>query len=187
MLLSNRNKIKQENKLRFEVLKRQEKAAKDVIQAEENERQRIASELQDSLGQLFSAVKMNLSGLTSAIRDFISKIDARKLKINLETFGLQERLDQNTEAVLYRVIQESVNNVIKHARATSLDIQLSKDEEGVNVMIGDNGVGFSIEMKDFYTGMGLKNISSRVNYLKGNVDISFDSGKGTLVAIHIPL
>lgn len=232
-LLYNRYKIKQENKLQVEVLKQQEKAARDVIQAEENERQRIAAELHDSLGQLFSAVKMNLSGitdnlefkdeqsktifsktidlvdescqevrvishqmapnallksgLTSAIRDFISKIDARKLKINLETFGLQERLDQNTEAVLYRVIQESVNNVIKHSGATSLDIQLSRDEEGFNVMIEDNGKGFSVEKQDISKGIGLKNINTRVNYLKGTVEISSEIGKGTLVAIHIPL
>ena len=232
-LLYNRYKIKQENKLQNEVLKQQEKAAKDIIQAEENERQRIAGELHDGLGQLFSAVKMNLSGikdnlnfkdeqsrvifsktvdmvdescrevrvishqmapnallksgLTSAIRDFISKIDARKLKINLETFGLKERLDQSTEAVLYRVIQESVNNVIKHAGASSLDIQLSRDEEGINVMIEDNGVGFSVEKQDASHGMGLKNIISRVNYLKGSVEVSSEPGKGTLVAIHIPL
>ncbi|WP_207924568.1 ATP-binding protein [Pedobacter changchengzhani] len=127
------------------------------------------------------------SGLTAAVRDFISKIDARKLKVNLETFGLQQRLDQNIETVLYRVIQESVNNVIKHANANSLDIQLTKDEEGINVMIEDNGDGFDTNKTLNFNGLGLKNMMSRVAYLKGTVDFSSQPGAGTLVAIHIPL
>ncbi len=231
-LVYNRYKIRNQNKLQTEMLKQQEKAAQAVINAEESERQRIAAELHDGLGQLFSAVKLNLSGirdhiefkdehsknmftktinmvdescrevrvishqmapnvllksgLTAAIRDFINKIDARKLKINLETFGLQKKLDQNVEAVLYRIIQESVNNVIKHAEASSLDIQLSRDEDGINVMIEDNGKGFSQPHSESAHGMGLKNIISRVNYLKGTVEISSEPGRGTLVAIYIP-
>ena len=89
--------------------------------------------------------------------------------------------------MLYRVIQETVNNVIKHAAASSLDIQLSKDEDGINAMIEDNGKGFSVPQADLSNGMGLKNIMSRVTYLKGSVDVSSEPGRGTLVAIHIPL
>ena len=233
MLIYNRYKLRLEGKLQAEKIRQQELAASAVINAEESERNRIAGELHDGLGQLFSAVKMNLSGISdnlqfkddhskemfnktldmvdescrevrvishqmapnvllksglpAAIKDFISKIDARKLKINLETFGLQERLNQNTEAVLYRVVQESVNNVIKHAGASILDIQLTKDEEGINAMIEDNGKGFDPHEKGYTTGMGMKNIRSRVDYLKGTVDFSSEPGRGTLVAIHIPL
>ncbi|RZM27236.1 MAG: hypothetical protein EOO88_14120 [Pedobacter sp.] len=233
LLIYNRYKLRQEGKLHSERIRQQEQAASAVINAEESERNRIAGELHDGLGQLFSAVKMNLSGisdhlqfkdehskemfhktldmvdescrevrvishqmapnvllksgLSAAIRDFISKIDARKLKINLETFGLQERLSQNTEAVLYRVVQESVNNVIKHSGASSLDIQLTKDEEGINAMIEDNGKGFDTQGNNHNAGMGMKNIRSRVDYLKGTVDFSSEPGRGTLVAIHIPL
>lgn len=232
-LFYNRHNLKQESKLQSEVIRQQDLAAKAVLNAEENERRRIASELHDGLGQMFSAVKMNLSGLseninfkngqdeqifdktlnlvdesckevrviahqmapnvllksglTDAVKDFISKIDSRKLKINLETFGLNERLDQNIETVLYRVVQESVNNVIKHAQANSLDIQLHKDEEGINVMIEDNGKGFDTSKTENFNGLGLKNIVSRVSYLKGTVDFSSKPGNGTLVAIFIPL
>lgn len=226
-------KLKQEARLQSEVIIQQDLATKSVLNAEENERKRISGELHDGLGQMFSAVKMNLSaltedvdfksthsremfdktlklvdesckeirsishqmapnvllksGLTTAVRDFINKIDARKLKINLETFGLQQRLDQNTETVLYRVIQETVNNVIKHSGANALDIQLTKDEEGINVMIEDNGKGFDTANLEKFEGIGLKNIRSRVEYLKGMVDFSSNLGSGTLVAIHIPL
>jgi two-component system NarL family sensor kinase len=225
-------RLKQSARLQSEVILQQDLAAKSVLNAEENERKRISGELHDGLGQMFSAVKMNLSaltedltfkneagkkmfektlnlvdesckevrsishqmapnvllksGLTTAVRDFINKIDARKLKINLETFGLQNRLDQNIETVLYRVIQEIVNNVIKHSGANSLDIQLTKDDEGINAMIEDNGRGFDVSQLEKFDGIGLKNIQSRVGYLKGTVDFSSSLGKGTLVAIFIP-
>lgn len=233
LIFYNRYKLRQENKLQNEVIKQQDLATRAVLVAEENERRRISGELHDGLGQMFSAVKLNLSGiaeniefknehskdmfgktldlvdesckevrvishqmapnvllksgLTSAIRDFIDKIDASKLKVKLETFGLTERLDENIETVLYRVIQETVNNVIKHARANTLDIQLSKDDSGIDAMIEDNGVGFDTSKADKNEGIGLKNIKSRIDYLKGTVDFSSEPGKGTLVAIHIPL
>jgi two-component system NarL family sensor kinase len=231
-LFYNRYKLKQEARLHEEVITQQDLATKAVLNAEENERKRISGELHDGLGQLFSAVKLNLSaltdglsfkdehtkemfgktmnlvdesckevrvishqmapnvllksGLAAAVRDFISKIDSRRLKINLETFGLQERLDQNIETVLYRVIQETVNNVIKHAGANSLDIQLNKDEEGVNAMIEDNGKGFEASQIEKFEGIGLKNIRTRVTFLKGTVDFSSSPGQGTLIAIFIP-
>ena len=232
-LIYNRYRLKQDSRLNQEVILQQDLATKAILKAEENERKRISGELHDGLGQMFSAVKMNLSaladhiqfedahgeemfektlslvdesckevrvishqmapnillksGLDIAVRDFIDKIDARKLKVNLSIFGLKERLDQNVEMVLYRVIQEAVNNVIKHAEASTLDIQLSKDGEGINVMIEDNGKGFDSSASQTLEGIGLKNMRSRVEYLKGQVDFSSIQGAGTLVAIHIPL
>jgi two-component system NarL family sensor kinase len=231
-LFYNRYKLRQEARLQAEVIVQQDHATKSILQAEENERKRISGELHDGLGQLFSAVKLNLSalsddlnfnnqegratfektmsmvdesckeirvishqmapnvllksGLTAAVRDFISKIDSRRLKINLETFGLQTRLDPNIEAVLYRVIQETVNNVIKHSGANVLDIQLNRDDEGINAMIEDNGKGFDTAQIEKFEGIGLKNIRTRVNFLKGTVDFSSSLGNGTLIAIFIP-
>ncbi|MEP6675726.1 MAG: sensor histidine kinase [Ferruginibacter sp.] len=126
------------------------------------------------------------SGLASAIREFIDKIDSRVIKINLHTEGLNDRLDSNTETVLYRVIQECVNNVIKHSGASHLDISLIKDEDGVAATVEDNGKGFDNTDKDKFEGIGLKNIMTRVQYLKGTVDFDSSPGKGTLVAIHVP-
>jgi signal transduction histidine kinase len=127
------------------------------------------------------------SGLTSAIREFVSKLDQRVIKVNLYSEGLNERIDNNTESVLYRIIQESVNNVIKHSGAETLDISLIKDEDGVSVTIEDNGKGFDTSDKDKFAGIGMRNIQSRVEYLKGTVEWDSAPGKGTVVAIHIPL
>ena len=127
------------------------------------------------------------SGLASAIKEFIDKLDSRVLKVNLHTEGLNERLDSNVETVLYRVIQECVNNVIKHAGANTLHISLIKDEDGIAATIEDNGKGFDMKDKLKFEGIGLKNIASRIGYLKGTVDFDSKPGSGTLVAIHVPI
>jgi two-component system NarL family sensor kinase len=127
------------------------------------------------------------AGLASAIKEFIDKIDTRVLKVNLHSEGLNERLDGNVETVLYRVIQECVNNVIKHSGAGSLDISLIKDTDGIAATIEDNGKGFNTKDKEKFEGIGLKNILSRIGFLKGTVDFDSSPGKGTLVAIHVPL
>ncbi len=228
----NRYKLKQAAVLRNEVLKQQDIATKGIIQAEERERKRIAAELHDGVGQLFTTVKMNMeilmerflirqpdaailaektlalvdescvevrsiahqmmpnalikNGLVSALRDFLNKIPSEKLQISMETKGIDTGLETTTETVLYRVIQESVNNVIKHAEATALDILLLCDKNEITLSIEDNGKGFNTDDKNKFTGIGLKNMISRVEYLKGSVDISSSPGKGTLVAIFIP-
>jgi two-component system, NarL family, sensor kinase len=127
------------------------------------------------------------SGLSSAVKEFIDKIDSRVLKVNLYSEGLNERIDSNVETVLYRVIQECVNNVIKHSGANELDISLIKDADGIAATIEDNGKGFAVADKAKVEGIGLKNIRTRIEYLKGTVDFDSAPGNGTLVAIHVPL
>lgn len=228
-----RYRLKQKTRLQTEIIHQQQMAASAVIKAEEAERQRIARDLHDGVGQMMSAAKMNLSafesgahfsnmeeqvsfekiiglvdesckeirsvshnmmpnaliknGLSFAVRDFIDKIEKKSLQVHFDTDGLQDRFDSNTEIVLYRVIQECVNNVIRHAEATTLDISIIKDAEGISVMIEDNGKGFDITTRENADGIGLKNIATRVEYLKGSVDFDSSPGRGTLIAINIPL
>ena len=127
------------------------------------------------------------SGLASAVKEFINKIDTRVIKVSLHTEGLNEPIDNNTETVLYRVIQECVNNVLKHSGADHLDISLLKDTDGISVTIEDNGKGFDHSDKLKFEGIGLKNIISRITYLKGSIDFDSSPHKGTLVAIHVPV
>lgn len=228
-----RYRLKKEKQLQEAVFKQQELATKAILEAEENERKRIAGDLHDGVGQLMSAAKMNLSaieseipfandsqrkvyekaqqlvdegcrevrsvshnmmpnallkaGLASAVREFLNQIDSRVIKIDLYIEGLNERIDSSIETVLYRIIQESVNNVIKHSGANHLDISLIKDEDGIAATIEDNGKGFDIADRNKFEGIGLKNIKTRIEYLKGTVEWDSSIGKGTLVAIHVPL
>jgi signal transduction histidine kinase len=126
------------------------------------------------------------SGLGKAVADFIDKIDQRILKVQLHTEGLNERIEEHIEIVLYRVLQECVNNVIKHSAATQLDISLIKDKDGTSVTIEDNGKGFDTGQLSKEAGMGLTNMKARVEFLNGTIDFDSSPGNGTLVAIHIP-
>jgi two-component system NarL family sensor kinase len=226
-------RLKQQTLVQADIIRQQELATKRIIAAEENERRRIAADLQDGVGQLLSTTRMNLdtllerlmisnadnselatktmsmidegckevraiahqmmpgvllkTGLVAALRDFVNKLESPKLRIVLETSGWDNRINNNIEIVLYRIIQETVNNVIKHAAASQLDIQLTIEDDEVSVTIEDNGKGFNSTNYDKLEGIGLKNIITRVEYLKGTVDISSLPGKGTLVAILIPL
>ncbi len=126
------------------------------------------------------------NNLASAIHDFIDKIDKKTLEVHLYTDGLEERLDANTETVLYRVIQECVNNVIKHSDATSLDISIIRDRDSISATIEDNGKGFDMKDKEKFEGIGLKNIRTRVEYLKGSVEFDSVPGGGTAVSLHVP-
>ena len=232
-LLYRNHAYQQEKHLQFELIKQQDLSTKAVIEAEENERKRIAADLHDGVGQMLTAVKMNLEGLTdrimianpddknvyekvkllleesckevrnvshnimpnallksglgTAIKDFIEKVNNEKLQINLSVTGIHEKLSSSIEIVVYRVIQECVNNVIKHSKADRLDIAIIKDIDGLNVTIEDNGSGFNLSNLNHAKGIGMRNIRTRIEYLKGSLDIDTKPGKGTLIAFNIPI
>ena len=127
------------------------------------------------------------NNLSAAIHAFVEKLDKKSLQVHVYTEGLEQRLDSNTELVLYRVLQECVNNVIRHAGASTLDISVTRSAESIVATVEDNGRGFDITDKTKPEGMGLKNIRARVEYLKGTVDIDSIPGQGTVIAIHVPL
>jgi two-component system, NarL family, sensor kinase len=169
--------------------------SKDLSFENEDGRQAFdkAASLVDESCRELRAVSHNImpnallkAGLASAIRAFIDKIDHRVLEVNLYTEGFNERLPANIETVLYRVVQESVNNVIKHSGADKLDITLIKDEDGISITIEDNGKGFETSGISKFEGIGLKNMQTRVEYLKGSVEWDSALGKGTVVTIQIP-
>ncbi|MBC7510656.1 MAG: sensor histidine kinase [Ferruginibacter sp.] len=125
------------------------------------------------------------AGLASAVREFLDNLNSQVIKINLYADGLNERIDSNTETILYRVIQECVNNVLKHAKASLLDISIIKEAENISVTIEDNGIGFDKNSLKNGTGIGLKNIETRMAFLKGSVEWESQPGKGTLVVLHV--
>ncbi len=127
-------------------------------------------------------------GLASAVREFITKIqNTPDLKVNLEIVGMNERLEQEKESILYRVIQELISNIIKHAKATELTMQLIRHEKELSVVIEDNGRGFDVNKINDFEGIGLKNIISRVEFINGSVHFDSAPGKGTTVLIDVPI
>jgi signal transduction histidine kinase len=126
-------------------------------------------------------------GLSDAVKELTDKISNKELQASFYSEGFTERLNTTTETILFRVIQECINNSIKHADASTLDISLIHDNDGISVTIEDNGKGFSNIQQQKEEGMGLSNIRSRIQFLKGTVDIDSSPGNGTLVAIHVPI
>jgi len=85
---------------------------------------------------------------------------------------------------LYRIIQESIQNSIKHAACKTIDINLMVDDAGITMIIVDDGRGFKV--KKNRKGIGMRNISSRVKKLKGNWKVNSQLGKGTEIVLDIP-
>ena len=129
-------------------------------------------------------------GLAQAVRDFLSKISPDdRLKIQLEVVGLDRggRLEATVENVLFRVIQELAQNIVKHAQATQLTLQIIRREQELTIMVEDNGVGFDPAGLGEEAGIGLKNIESRMAYLGGRAEFDSSPGRGTTVTLEVPL
>ncbi|MEP6927186.1 MAG: ATP-binding protein, partial [Ginsengibacter sp.] len=95
----------------------------------------------------------------------------------------ETRIDKSIEIIIYRIVQELLNNTMKHAAATEAFVQLIREGSRLNIVVEDNGKGFDTSLAENNKGAGLENVRSRVDYLKGQLDIHAEPGKGTLVNI----
>lgn len=129
------------------------------------------------------------SGLVPALKEMSTRVtDSTNIVVRVNSFDMPDRLNELQEISLYRIIQEWINNVIKYAQATTVDVQLVGYPEEINVTIEDNGKGFDSEMLKNSQGNGWKNITSRVNLVKGIVDIDTRPERvGTTLIIRMPL
>lgn len=125
-------------------------------------------------------------GLFEALEDLTEEINLTKdLKVQLQYDVHQEKnMSTNLELMLYRIVQEQMNNIIKYAKASKVTIVLKTDSQGVFLSIADNGVGFNPSQKA--KGIGLTNISSRVAFYSGTLAIISAPGKGCVLEINIP-
>jgi two-component system NarL family sensor kinase len=127
-------------------------------------------------------------GLEAALQNLIDKIAAHsKMQVNFTAHGFEGRIEEKTEMSIYRIILELINNIVKHAAAKKLTIQLIKYPSYINLMIEDDGKGFEYQKAfEEKKGIGLGNIASRVEYLNGTLEVDSVTGKGTTVIIEIP-
>jgi len=97
-----------------------------------------------------------------------------------------KQLDDNRSIILFRMIQEALNNIIKHAKATEIDIAVTETGETITFTITDNGIGFNTEeVLRKNNGAGLKNLFSRAKTITAYIDLQSTEGKGTTLSIHI--
>ncbi len=228
---------KQKRDIQFQKLEKelqsQEAASIDaMLTGQEKERQRLASELHDSVGSTLAAAKLQYNyivvncakieaddpifaktgqlldeaykevrnmahvkntgviakeGLLPAIKKLAANASvASGLQIEVNDFGLDKRLENTLEITIFRIVQELVTNIIKHANATNASISITQHEHMFNIIIEDNGSGFSVT-KSIKNGMGLSNLEKRVEHLDGTMEIDSTPNKGTTILIDIPL
>ncbi len=123
-------------------------------------------------------------GLDEALKEYCNTINATNLlSVKYQSMGMDTRIEKSSEIIIYRIIQELLNNTMKHAAATEAMVQLIKEDDRLSIIVEDNGKGFDRAMLKNNKGAGLGNIQSRVDYLKGRLDIHSEAGKGTLVNI----
>jgi len=205
-------------------------AAKLLVEGQEEERKRIATELHDGLGVLLSATKMQFStisdkspenkvlidkatkmleqatgdvrkishnmmpglltklGFFEAVEDLFEHIgDTKDLYAVCNISGNQDRLSENKEIMLYRIVQEMVNNTLKHAEAKNIKIQIIVSENKLDINYSDDGIGFDVVKKMETESIGLKSIQSRVNFLNGTMAVKSRHGEGATYSIQIPV
>lgn len=123
-------------------------------------------------------------GLKEALENYCENLNlSGELKVRLQTYGMEKRMKQEKEIILYRIVQELLNNILKHAGAKNVLIQLTREGDRFNLTVEDDGKGFNIQEAEQKGGAGLANVRARVVYLEGTVDFQSVPGEGTAVNI----
>jgi len=225
-LMAEKEQQMQKEQIKFLERQQQVVSLQSMVNGQETERTRIAKDLHDGLGGLFSTVKMYFStleheqqqlkenelfkksyemvdtaatevrriahnmmpevllklGLEQALNDLCGNITAsRMLQVQLQVHGMENRLGASTEIMLYRIVQELLNNIAKHAQATEAIVQFLREGNRLSVTVEDNGKGFNTKTADLGKQAGLDSVKSRVDYLNGQISIESETNVGTTV------
>lgn len=216
------NLYKNENRQLSDSLKNERiQFTEQMIQTQESERTRIATDLHDQLGGDLAAIKLSVQKLPldkSSYSPIISMLDDASAEVrnishnlmppqfektkledllrnyyvqlsnqtttnfNFISVGPATQFNKNDELMIYRILMELTNNILKHAKATESTIQMIYGDTHLDIMAEDNGIGMGQKNE---TGIGLKNIKSRVDYMGGSMNTD-SSSKGTTIIIQIP-
>ena len=131
-------------------------------------------------------------GLLPTLRWYINSYEKRtEIPVIFETVNLEERLTSEVEIVLYRVVQESLNNIARHAQAKKVKIRIEHKNKTVSVSIEDSGIGFNPDLVTSKTtlvnGIGLLGMRERVGLLGGSFSVRSREGQGTSIFVKLPL
>lgn len=144
-----------------------------------------------NLSKTLDAENIASMGLTTVVRFEMELVEKTGLyHTSFNVLGEEKRLDPDKEIILYRIIQESLNNIIKHAGATHIRITLNFSYTHLDIEISDDGKGFDLAHgteRDIYkNGAGIKNMSRRAKLIGASFDIQSAASSGTTVVINIP-
>jgi signal transduction histidine kinase len=127
-------------------------------------------------------------GLLKGIENEVERLNKiGEFATTLKVEGAAFVLDENTTIILYRMVQEVINNMVKHSQAKHLEFLLTATENLLTLVISDDGVGFNLEEKLSSGGSGLLNLQSRAKLIHAQFSIQSSSGVGTKICIELPL
>ncbi|MET3884973.1 two-component system NarL family sensor kinase [Chitinophagaceae bacterium OAS944] len=122
-------------------------------------------------------------GLQDALKDLCSSVMSPQLRLVYNAYNIDAALPLSTQTTIYRMIQEIINNAVKHANASMIMLQCSQEEDRFFITVEDNGKGFDVSSRQS-DGIGLKNIRNRVDYFHGDLHIE-SSPEGTIINIEL--
>ena len=129
---------------------------------------------------------LSISGLQGAIEDMAVNLREQGYQVSLEMSNLP-KIENTKQVMIYRLMQEVISNIRKHANAKSILLQLLSYENELNLVIEDNGDGFDYQKAIAKDGLGIKSINSRAEFLDATIEWDSKPGEGTSISINIPL
>ena len=145
-----------------------------------DEVRRISNNLMPSVLEAF--------GIAIAFRNLFSETEEHSgLRIHFDAAGDYDDLDKKTKTYIYRITQEAISNIVKHAGAREVWVTLSRGEDSLTLVIRDNGKGFSPETAGKGGGNGIHNMRERVSLLQGHIEIMSEPGKGSKIKVNVPI
>ncbi len=144
------------------------------------------TELRD-IAKSLSSERLQQMSLLDSISQEIRRINRTGfIKIGLDVHGMEKKVPDQHKLIAFRIVQEGLQNIIKHAGATDVQVTIRYTEEIVHITISDNGIGFDTEKElNKRDGLGLQNILSRAKLVGGRADIKSSPGAGTKLEIHM--
>jgi len=130
---------------------------------------------------------LTIAGLPAVLQDMADDLIVEGFEVELDINNFPNTMLDNKQATIFRLIQELISNIKKHALAKSILIQLFCVDKSLSLIVEDDGRGFDYHQAYKKAGIGLKNITSRVAFLNGSIDWDTAKLKGTTVTINIPL
>ena len=170
----------------------QEDAKPDERQRVYNASSKVINEMYDELKNIcFDLMPQTLvkHGIKSGLQEFVSRVNStNKIFIELNVFGIEERLSDTLEISLFRIAQEWINNILKYSDASNVTLQLTSDDKEITLLIEDNGRGFNKMLLIDSKGNGWKNLNTRTNLISGHLEVETNPGViGNTLILNAPL
>ncbi|GAA4031010.1 hypothetical protein GCM10022409_14050 [Hymenobacter glaciei] len=126
-------------------------------------------------------------GLRTALEALVKRIAPARLPVHLHLRGLEQRLPAQVEIAVYRAVQELLNNVMKHAQATEVEVHVAHEPKRLYVSVEDNGCGFepAVLAAEPLVGIGLAGVRNRVALLGGELSVESELGRGTIISFEV--